>query len=64
MLRGTTFGRVLAVAGLTYREAMRRRIVLAAVLMAAAFLAVYGFGLHVGQASVWSQSDGTRSLGS
>ena len=63
MLRGTSLGRILAVAGLTFREAMRRRIVLAAVLMAAAFLAVYGFGLHVGQASIWSQSGDARSLG-
>ena len=48
--------RILAVAGLTFREALRRRVVLAGALMAAAFLTLYGFGLHVGQTAVWQQS--------
>jgi ABC-type transport system involved in multi-copper enzyme maturation permease subunit len=45
--------RALAVAGLTLGEAIRRRVVLAALLMSAAFLAVYGYGLHMGATSVW-----------
>ena len=38
--------RVFAVASLTFREAWRRRVVLAAVFMALGFLAIYGAGLH------------------
>lgn len=38
--------RVLAVSGLTLREALRRRIVLVAFVMSAAFLLLYGLGLH------------------
>ena len=42
MPSGGVVRRVLAVAGLTLREALRRRVILAAVLMSAAFLMVYG----------------------
>jgi Cu-processing system permease protein len=38
--------RVIAVASLTFREAWRRRVVLAAAVMALGFLAIYGAGLH------------------
>jgi len=38
--------RVLAVARMTFREALRRRVVLAAILMSAGFLGLYGLGLH------------------
>jgi Cu-processing system permease protein len=38
--------RIIAVARLTFREALRRKIVLAALVMSAAFLALYGLGLH------------------
>jgi Cu-processing system permease protein len=38
--------RIAAVARMTFREALRRRIVLAALVMSAAFLALYGLGLH------------------
>lgn len=41
-----TIRRVLAVAALTFREAWRRKIVVAAVAMSAAFLVLYGLGLH------------------
>ncbi|HEY3318232.1 MAG TPA: ABC transporter permease subunit [Coriobacteriia bacterium] len=46
MRRDDGLSRVLAVAALTLREASRRKIVLVAVLMSAAFLALYGLGLH------------------
>lgn len=52
--------RVAAVAGLTFREAIRRKVVLAALLMSAGFLLLYGFGLHLGHATVWR---GTAELG-
>lgn len=55
MASGGATQRVLAVAGLTFREAIRRRVVLAALLMSAGFLALYGFGLHMGEASVWRE---------
>jgi ABC-type transport system involved in multi-copper enzyme maturation permease subunit len=53
MSSGNATRRVLAIARLTFREAIRRRVVLAALLMSAGFLAIYGFGLHLGQATVW-----------
>jgi Cu-processing system permease protein len=43
---GATARRIVAVAGLTFREALRRRVVLAAILMSLGFLALYGVGLH------------------
>jgi Cu-processing system permease protein len=43
---GGTARRVLAVAGLTLREALRRRVILAAILMSAAFLALYGVAAY------------------
>jgi Cu-processing system permease protein len=49
-----TIPRVDAVAGLTFREAIRRRVVLAAALMSAGFLALYGVGLYYGQKAVWT----------
>ena len=56
MFRGSVVERIAAVAGLTFREAIRRRVVLAGALMAGAFLTLYGFGLHVGQTAVWQQA--------
>lgn len=38
--------RVLAVSGLTFREAWRRKVVIAALVMTAAYLALYAVGLH------------------
>lgn len=38
--------RVLAVAGLTFREAWRRRVVVAALVMTAGFLGLYALGLY------------------
>ena len=43
---GDTARRVLAVAGLTLREALRRRVILAAILMSLGFLALYGVAAH------------------
>ncbi len=54
MSSGGVIRRVLAVAGLTFREAIRRRVVLAALLMSAGFLLLYGFGLYLGAHSVWT----------
>lgn len=53
---GGALRRVGAVAGLTFREAIRRRVVLAAMIMSVGFLAIYGLGLHFGQAAMSSQS--------
>jgi Cu-processing system permease protein len=53
MTNGSATRRVLTIARLTFREAIRRRVVLAALLMSAGFLAIYGIGLHLGQATVW-----------
>ncbi len=50
--------RVLLVAGLTLREAMRRKVVLAALLMSAGFLGIYGFAIHVGASAIWSAAPG------
>jgi Cu-processing system permease protein len=44
--RGGTVRRVLAVAGLTLREAARRKMILAAVLMSVGFVAVYGLAAY------------------
>lgn len=43
---GGSARRVLAVAGITFREAWRRKVVLAAVAMAAAYLGLYWLGAH------------------
>jgi Cu-processing system permease protein len=51
-----SLGRVLAVAALTFREAVRKKVVLAAALMSLAFLLLYGVALHYGQASIWKTS--------
>jgi Cu-processing system permease protein len=56
MSRGATFRRVAAVAGLTLREALRRRVILAAILMSLGFLALYGLGLHYAAKSMLSTS--------
>lgn len=37
---------VLTIARLTFREALRRKIVLAAIIMGVAFLTIYGLGFH------------------
>jgi Cu-processing system permease protein len=46
----------MTIAGLTAREALSRRLVLAAVLMSAAFLALYGIGLHFAAAELMTES--------
>ncbi len=62
MSSGGAAQRVLVVAGLTFREAIRRRVLLAAMLMAVSFLAMYGLGLHFAQSALSSQS-GPSGLG-
>lgn len=47
---------VLTLAGLTFREAVRRRIALAAFLLGLAFIALYNVGLHF-ILSDWSQTN-------
>jgi Cu-processing system permease protein len=46
--------RIAAVSGLTFREAWRRRIVMAALVMAAGFLGLYGTGMHFAAAGMAS----------
>jgi ABC-type transport system involved in multi-copper enzyme maturation permease subunit len=43
---GSAFLRIRAVAGITAREALRRRVLLAAFIMSLGFLAIYGIALH------------------
>ncbi len=44
---------ILIIARLTFREAVRRRIVLTALILGACFLVIYGIGFHliIGQIS-------------
>jgi len=54
---------VLTIAHLTLHEALRRRILLAALVCAAAFLALFAVGLHfvvreMGQRTGWRRSSG------
>jgi Cu-processing system permease protein len=56
MHSGDAVQRVLAVASLTFREALRRRVVLAAMVMSVGFLAMYGLGLHFAQSAMAAQS--------
>lgn len=51
---GGALRRVLAVASLTLREAIRRRVVLAAILMSLVFLALYALGLHYAAKDLFS----------
>jgi Cu-processing system permease protein len=44
--------RIAAVARLSFREAIKRRVLLAAVLMSVAFLALYGLGLYYAAKSI------------
>ena len=44
--------RIAAVAGLTLREAVRRKVILAAILMSVGFLALYGVAAHFASTSV------------
>lgn len=46
MASGGAARRILAIAGLTLREALRRRVILAAILMSAGFLVLYGAAAH------------------
>ena len=55
----TTLGRVVAVAGLTFREAWRRKVVVAALVMTGAFLGLYGFAIHLASRD-FAQSAGTQ----
>jgi ABC-type transport system involved in multi-copper enzyme maturation permease subunit len=48
----------LVIARLTFREAARRRILLAALLLGVAFLAVYGIGFHYINVELTSSGDG------
>ena len=54
--RGGTARRVLAVANLTLREALRKRMVLAGAIMALGFLALYATGLHFAAKDILTQS--------
>lgn len=56
-----SLGRVRAVAALTFREAVRKKVVLATALMSLGFLLLYGVAMHYGQTSVWKT--GTNGLG-
>jgi Cu-processing system permease protein len=57
--------RVLAVAGMTFREAFRRKILVAAFAMTAAFLVLYGVGVHLlGQELAMQDIMGTGPVGS
>ena len=58
MARGGAWRRVLAVAGLTLREALRRRVILAAILMSAGFLVLYGVAAHFAAAQILSTGRG------
>ncbi len=49
---GAALTRVLTIAGLTLREAARRRVILAAVVMSAAFLVLYGLAAHFAAAEM------------
>jgi Cu-processing system permease protein len=51
---GGAVRRILAVAGFTFREAWRRKMVIAALVMAGAFLALYGTGMHFAAADMAS----------
>ena len=53
---GASVRRVMAVATLTFREALRRKIVIAAAVMSLGFLALYGLGLHFAAADLLKQS--------
>ncbi len=53
---GGAIRRVLAVAGLTLREAVRRRIILAAVLMSLGFLALYWAAAHFAAPGILNNS--------
>lgn len=57
MPESSAAGRVMTVARLTAREALSRRLVLAAILMSAAFLALYGVGLHFAAAELMTEGE-------
>lgn len=48
--------RIWLVAGITLREAARRKVVLAVLLMSLGFLALYGVALHVGESALWGSN--------
>jgi ABC-type transport system involved in multi-copper enzyme maturation permease subunit len=52
----------LVIAGLTFREAARRKILLAALVLGAAFLAVYGLGFGVIQRNIGRRPSGPPGL--
>jgi Cu-processing system permease protein len=58
MASGGAVRRVLAVAGITLREALRRRVILAAILMSVAFLLVYGLAAHFASSEILGTSRG------
>lgn len=54
--------RTLVIARLTFKEAARRKILLAAALLGVAFLAVYGYGFHAIQADIGREDAGASRL--
>jgi Cu-processing system permease protein len=49
---GAAARRIVAVAGITLREALRRRVVIAALLMAVGFMVLYGLAAHFASGSI------------
>jgi Cu-processing system permease protein len=62
MPSGGSARRVLAVAAVTAREALRRRIVLAALVMSLGFLALYGLALHFAATDLLGQGGGATGI--
>ncbi|NTU71677.1 MAG: ABC transporter permease [Coriobacteriia bacterium] len=54
--------RILAVAGLTFREAYRRKVFLAALAMSGAFLLLFGLGLHFAGSQILPQAGAAEEL--
>ena len=48
--------RILAVAGLTFREAYRRKVFIAALVMSGGFLLIFGLGLHYAGSQILPQA--------
>jgi len=54
----STLQRVRFVAGLSFREAWRRKVVIAALVMTVGFLALYGLGIHFAAEEIASDASG------
>ncbi len=70
---GGSLRRIAVVAGLTFREAWRRKMIVAAIVMSAGYLALYGLALHfaskdlvnnaaVGMDAVWRKAAAAQIL--